>query len=553
MNILEQIGFKQRKHVGISISANNFIELVCIDKTTKAVVKYSSNNIKYNNSIREIVDYDELTESIEMLFEDVGLNPKECSVTLSLPNVHFGITPLDGTSDTPFIIENIQTDIEDLYIFKRNEPAISFSILENGITRGQKNIVFSALQTKVVGKVIEIFDKLGAEIVRIDTSYSSLFKAIKFCDRFNKYVMPEEKTLVLLITANSCCAFYFTGPVISDVMEEPLAVKSFSSEEVYSAISKLATNSILKNSPKSLLIISEADEVDAQSLSQKLDFSGEVDCLNKSINNNQQFIEVYGLGSDIDSSMISYMTIEAAGAAAADYDEYPLEINFVPKERVQNNIVEVGNYEVPFDRYAAFVLLSALVVAGILGVLINTLCTIGMNLSRTSNESTKQDINVFQRAVEQNANTSKVDILPIMTKIVNRNRDIIDTYVSLSTDIPETVYIKTFKTQSNGGIGILGEARTSDSVQLFVDNLKEKNSDLMLTKLSINAQTDSIKSKIPDGYTFEIKTPDKNVNFEEGLPQQTQTSFQNMFESIRRGVSSYGNSSGSSLPPSPII
>ena len=174
MSIQEQLGFKKRKHVGISISANNFIELVCIDKTTKAVTKYSSDNIKYNSSIREIVDYEELAESLERLFEDVGLNPKECSVTLSLPNVHFGITALDGTSETPFIIENIQADIEDLYIFKRNEPAISFSILESGITRGQRNIVFSAMQTKVVAKLLDIFDKMETELVRIDTSYSSM-------------------------------------------------------------------------------------------------------------------------------------------------------------------------------------------------------------------------------------------------------------------------------------------------------------------------------------------------------------------------------------------
>ena len=552
MNILEQLGFKQRKHVGISISTNNFIELVVIDKATKAVVKYSSDNVKYNSSIREIVEYEELAEVVERLFEDVGLDPKECSVTLSIPNVHFGITALDGTSDTPFIIENIQTDIEDLYIFKRNEPAISFSILENGITRGQKNIVFSAIQTKVVAKILEIFDKLGAEIVRIDTSYSSLFKAIQYCDRFNKYLLPDEKTLIVLVTSNSCCAFYFTGSVIADISEEPLAVKSFSSEEVYSAVSKMATNSILKNSPKSLLIISETDEVDATILSQRLDFKGDVDCVNKSINNNEQFIEVYGLGSDIDSNMVSYMTIEAVGAAVSDYDEYPLDINFVPKERVQNNLVEVGNYEVAFTRYLTFVVISSVVVALIIGFLINSLCNFGMNLKSKSNETMQQDISLFKKRVDENANMSKVDILPIMTKIVKRNENIVDTYISLSNDIPETVYIKKFVTQSNGGIGILGEAKTSESVQFFVDNLKEKNADLMLTKLSINAQNDSINSKIPDGYTFEIKTPDTDVNLEDSALQQTSTVFQNALNQIRNGGLGASRSSVTP-PPSPII
>lgn len=513
MSILEKLGFKKRTHVGISISANSFIELVCIDKTTKSVVKYSSDNVKYNNSIREIVDYDELTESIEGLFEDVGLNPKECSVTLSLPNVHFGITPLDSASETPFIVENIQSDIEDLYVFKRNEPAISYSIMENGITKGQKNIVFSAIQTKVAGRLLEIFDKMECDLVRIDNAYSSMFRAIQYCDRFSKYVSPEERTLIILVTSNSCSAFFMSGNIVTDVIEEPLAVKSFSSEEVYSAVSKLATNSILKNSPKSLLVISETDEVDASMLAQRVEFAGDVDCINKSINNNEQFIEVYGLDSDIDSNMISYMTIEAVGAAAADYDEYPLDINFVPKERVRSNIVEAGVYEVPFDRYLIFVILAAALAAFIIAFAVNGLCQIGIDFKRRSNADTKMNIEIFRKSLDKNS-VANLDVLPVMTKIVNKNRAIMDAYVSIAEDIPDTAYIKKFVVSASGGIGILGEAKTSESVQVFIDHLKERNNILMLTKLSVNSQNDSINSKIPDGYTFEIKSPDSDISFE---------------------------------------
>ena len=60
--LVEQLGFKKKIHVGVSLSANNFIELVCIDEKTKSVIKYASGNIKYNNAIREIIDYDEFSE-----------------------------------------------------------------------------------------------------------------------------------------------------------------------------------------------------------------------------------------------------------------------------------------------------------------------------------------------------------------------------------------------------------------------------------------------------------------------------------------------------------
>lgn len=510
--MLERLGFKKRTHVGISLSANNFIELVCIDRNSKSVVKYSSGNIKYNNAIREIIDFDEFTEVVEGLFEDAGLEPKDCSITLNLPNVHFGITSLDNVSETPFIVENLQSEIEDLYIFKRNEPIISYSILDSASGRDKKNIVYSAIQTKIIVKLIEIFDSLEAELVRIDTSYSSMLKAIQFCDRFSKYVQKEEKTSILLITPNSCCSFYLNGSTLIDCVEEPLAVKSFSTEEVYSTISKIATNAISKNNPQSFLIISETDEVNSELLAQRLDFQGEIDCINKSINTNEQFIDISGVSTDIDSNMISYMTIEAVGAAAADYDDYPLNINFLPPERINENLVQVGEYEVDLYRFIAVIMIAAIAAALIICFLASSFFSSKVNNMQGQNRNAEKEIEVFKKTIKTNEKSQQKDILPTLTKILETNKSIIDVYSALSTEIPDSIYIKKFVTNADGGIGILGEAKTSESVQDFVKGLREKNSDLMLSKLSINSKEDPVPAKIPNGFTFEIKTSKIDVS-----------------------------------------
>lgn len=552
--MLEKLGFKKRTHVGISLSANNFIELVCIDKATKSVVKYSSGNIKYNNAIREIIDFDEFAEVVEGLFEDAGLNPRDCSVTLNLPNVHFGITSLDNVSETPFIVENLQSEIEDLYIFKRNEPIISYSILDSASGRDKKNIIYSAIQTKVIVKLIEIFDNLEAELVRIDTSYSSMLKAIQFCDRFNKYVQKEERTAILLITPNSCCSFYLNGPTLIDCVEEPLAVKSFSTEEVYSTISKIATNTISKNSPQSFLIISETDEVNSEMLAQRLDFQGEVDCINKSINTNEQFIDISGVGTDIDSNMISYMTIEAVGAAAADYDDYPLNINFLPPERINENLIQVGEYEVDLYRFITVVLVSAVLAAAVVCIVVTSLLTTKVNNMQGQNYSAEKEIEVFRRTIKSNEKVQKKDILPTLTKILETNKTVFDVYSALSTEIPESIYIKKFVTNADGGIGILGEAKTSESVQDFVKGLREKNSDLMLSKLSINSKTDPVPAKIPNGFTFEIKTSKIDVSLAEDelfdMSTQNNSRRQNPIALKQRGRR---GPSPMTPPPAPII
>ena len=559
--LLEQIGFKKKTHVGISLSANNFIELVCIDKASRSVIKYSSGNIKYNNAIREIIDYDEFTEVLEGLFSDAGLNPEECAVTINLPNVHFGITELESDQAEDFVIENIQAEVEDLYVFKRNEPVISYSKFDSKLGRNRKSVVFGAIQAKVVVKLLEIFENMQCEVVRIDTAYSSLIKAIQFCDRFNKYVQKEEKTAVLLVTPNSCCTFYLEGNIICDIFEEPLAVKSFSTEEVYSTITKIADNTISKNKPQTLLVISETDEVNAELLSSRLNFEGEKDYLNKSVNSNDQFIDVAGHDSYIDSNMISYMTIEAVGAAVADFDEYPLEINFLPPDRIKQDMVEVGGYEVEMKKLLIVTIGLALVLALIVGTAGKTLLQMQNDASSQNASEKSRQVEVFKKRVKEAEGTNGKNIFPVLKQIIDTNTNVLNVYNALSTDISETMYIRKFVTNSAGGIGIIGEAKTSEEITAFAKELKEKKSDLSLTKISINTESDPVPAKIKDGFTFWIKTENTDIYLNEGNP----LSMENIQSQIsgaqgaqpgratRGAKRARGSSRGTMAPPPPII
>lgn len=552
-DLLEKIGFKKRTHVGISLSANNFVELVCVDKDSKSVVKYASGNIKYNNAIREIMDYDEFTEVVEGLFDEAGLEPSECAVTVNLPNVHFGITALENNSETPFIIDNLQSEIEDLYVFKRNEPLISYTTVDNEKNHGQKNIVFSAIQQKVVVKIDEIFENLGCELIRVDASYSSLLKAVQFCDRFSKYMGKEEKTTLLLITPNNCCVFYLENGTISDFFEEPLAVKSFSTEEVYSTIAKIADNATSSKSPQSLLIISEADEVNPELLSSRLNFKGEIECINKSVNSNDPFIDIAD-SSDVDTNMVSYLTIESVGAAVADYDDYPLTLNFLPDEKSLKNVVEIGGYEIELQRFAVFVLLLATILALI--VILGTKLFFDSQKESFENgrASSNKKIEVFKKQIREDGKNSKTkNIFPVLQSVIENNDNTVAIYNALSTETPEEIYIKRFVTNSDGGIGILGESKSSDLVNEFVKSLREKNPDLMVSKLSVNTIDDPVPAKIKNGFTFEIKTSSKDVyiNESDDVIQNAVQNGQNMVNNARNNI---GRGKRQSLtPPPPVI
>ncbi|MCD7880050.1 MAG: hypothetical protein LUG16_08985, partial [Candidatus Gastranaerophilales bacterium] len=481
--LLSAVGFRIRKHVGISISASGFIELVYVDKKSKKVLAYAAGNIKYNSAIREIIDYDEFAEVVQDLFNEAGLDPRECTVTLNIPNVHFGIEDIEDSASEQYLIEDIQTNLEDLYIFKRNEPVISKCVMERVMGRSNRSVIYGAVQQKASDEIVRRFDTIiEAELVRIDTSYSSMLKAIQFCDRFEQYVRKGQRTQIILVSSNSCCSFYLEGNILVSLKEEILAVKSYSSDEVYSAISKIATESINNNKPTKLLIISETDEVNSELVARGIPFDGGVDYLNKNLNASDQFIDISPNSSSIDENMISYLTIEAVGAAVSDYDDYPLNINFIQGDKALPKMVEVGEYEIEILRFAVFVVFVAILAGALVGFLSGFVMTQIKNSQKDTIKSLETQKNdIFKRKEKAEGNQTE-NIFPVLTRIVDNNKNVIEVYAALGECTPESIYINKFVANEKGGIGIQGEAKTSESVQEFIKGLKVKNDDLMVTK-----------------------------------------------------------------------
>ena len=553
--MLDKLGFRKRVHVGISISVNNVVELMYVDKKNKGVSRYATGNIKYNSAIREIIDMEEFSDVIQNLFQMADLEPSECAVTLSLPNVCFGITPLENSTEQAYIIENLQAELEDLYIFKRNEPIISYSILNGASPHLPKNIVYSAIQGKVVAKILEIFDHLGIEIEKIDTSYASLIRTLKYSDRFSKFVMPEEKTALILITANSCCSFILKGGNVISFKEQPLAVKSFSPEEVFSAIASFVNGVTQEEIPQSLLIVSETDDVSPELLVDRIDFSNDVDYVGVNTNTDDQIISTDMCSGDNEPESLQYMSLSAIGAAVANYDDFDLNINFLPADRVKNNLIQVGAYEIEFTRYLIILLLFAIVSGAVLGGALNAFLAMQVENQSIENAAANQEITEFENRLKEGGTVgSQANVFPVMQKIMNSNKAIFEAYSCLSTDIPDSIYIRKFVTNAEGGIGIVGESSASEDVEKFVSKIKEKNDDLMVAKLSVNTKNDPVPAKIPNGYTFEIKTTGTDIDLNADDTSAVQGAVQDTVNAVKNGV---GNipSGGSNMapPPAPVI
>lgn len=517
MALSEILGFKKRVHVGVAVSANNTLELVYVDKGMKCVTRYASGEVRYNSAIREIIDYEEFTHTLMSLFDEAGLDPQECSVTLSIPSVSFGITSTENDSDQAYIIDNLQTELEDLYIFKRNEPILSYDYVPSPISKSTKNIAYAAAQGKVIMTLIGIFDKLGVELERIDNSYVSLLRGLRYCDKFASVLAPEVKTAVLIIGANSFSSLIVSGDAIIECNESPLAVKSYSSEEIYSIVSKYATDALEQNSPDAMILISETDDINTQLLTEKIEFTGDIECVNKSAGEDEEFIEYSELDIDSESSMISNLSLEAVGAGVSVSDEYLGSINFLPGDRISKNLIEVGPYEVEWFRFLILVLVIALLAGALLGGLLYFIFSSRAEDSRAVNVANTKEIKLKEDSIKQKGkNSSQHEILPVVQQTLANNEFIYNMYSALSAEIPENMYIRKFVSDNKGGLGVIGESRTSEAVESFVNKLKDKNTNLMVSRLSVNSTSDQY-CRIPNGFSFTIKTASVDIDLEDNV------------------------------------
>ncbi|MBR6162987.1 PilN domain-containing protein [bacterium] len=497
--LFSSLGLNSKTLVGISLSANNLLELICIDKATKAITSYASTQVQYNSAIREIVDQNEFVDGLQTLFTQVDLNPKACDVWLNLPNVHFGFSTMDQNVTEEEISEVLLSEVEDLYIFKKNDPMIEYQTIGRNQQTGELLVVYSAIQRKTVDFVKECFNDIGANLVAVETSNSSLLKGIQY-SQFSRF--DFSSTSILLITSNSYSIFYLNNNLLIDYYEEPLAIKSFSNEEVYSAIANAASTTLSKFNSQNLLVISETDEISAELLASQVVFNGNIEYIDRNKWTNGCFIEIKP-DAAILQEQIPYISIEAVGIAATMYEDYMLSFSFVHDGKMQDyETINILGKDLNFVQYLVLVLATAIIIAliiilGIGGYYNNKASEVEQETSAITakNDRMQTEIN------EAKQNKNKEDIFAVAQGIQNTNQNDFIMLNALSTDIPPTVWIEKFMLASDAFTTISGKALSSNEIDEFFRNLQQRDPSLSLTKLELNTED----ANYVDGvYNFEM-------------------------------------------------
>ncbi|MBP3846573.1 hypothetical protein J6I39_02360 [bacterium] len=508
--------------VYIAVSPSNRIEMGVVDPHTHLLKSYAHASIEYNEAIREISDYDMFSAKLERLFTECNLIPSKCNIHISLPTIWFGYKDnIPLTSDEEAIKNIVFSELDQTYIFKRTDPVPYWFDAPVSLESDTKSIFYTAIQSEVLDTIRNVFKEMGANLIEITCSLTSDLKGLISCGYAEAEMNNDTSNWSLMIVNNSGFQLFgFQGKQISDFYEEPLPVKSFEDNEIYSAIENAAQIALMSSPSDSLVIISETDLVSARELSKRLQSAGRITVIEDNKYRKKPL-------SDITRALIPELQPEVSLHMLGMFPEpsiFPLSINFLQciEGYARNDIIEIP---ISADKTIILTRPKAMLISIILFAALVLPITIGWGITSAGmgkyvNQIEELDNEITNTTAElkkyQNKEGSNFDPYREIENVLKYNRTKIIAYSALGDSVPKNLYLSYFMTGDNGYIDIQGYANTVEDVYVFFQNMKDSlvDSNLRLSKLDLKTSSledviESSPSAYNSPYVFEITNMDE--------------------------------------------
>lgn len=518
-DFLAKLGASAKITVGVSVSPVVGLEMIEIDRISGTVNKYAHKPLEYNYSTREIASYDKFRKALEDLFDELKIS-KKSNIILSLPNVHFGIITLPMLLSDEAIANSILSEVEESYIFKRQDAVISWADVYADTETENRTIVYTAIQENALDEIKAVCAEVGCTLIGVESSYASMLKALSYTNIAEEQMKEGATWNLMLIGQNSYSILSMKDKKVMEYYEEPLALKSFVDNEIYNAITTSAQLTLGGLNAQYLYIISETDLVSAEVLSMKMTVSSSIKYLEC---NKYTQKELLPANLNILSKLALQITPESIGAAIYSFCNYPLKMNFVKSQEADMfgdestgyPRITVGNIEIELtpDFVKRISIIIGLVV--VLPLLIMSFVISGVLIPKEQSklDAISQKITNTQAMIDKYTNSAKSNTFDIKTetqKILDGDKTNLAYYSGLGISIPNKLWVTYYSSNENGKVDIKGGASNVDSVYTFYKTMKQliNNSDIRLYKLEIaSASIDALAASdtmIGRGYNFEI-------------------------------------------------
>ena len=523
-------GGGSKEYVFLSITPGVGLEMCQLDVTTspKSVKAYAVRSLAYNETSKEIADYDAFKDAVLEMYEELNINPK-CNVIVNLPLVSMGTMNLPLILSDDQLLVSITSEVEQTYIFRRMEPTIAWQDVNVNQGTDSRKILYAAIQSPVIENIKAALASLGSTLVNIDVSVASYLRALDFTGLTTAQMQDNVTWNLMIVNSTGYSLVSLVGKTIVDYYEEPLAIKTFEGDDIYNAINSSAQITLMSYPANYLYIISETDMVSAELLASKIQGVGTIDFFE---NNTFKKHEVMPVSLDVLPDNVLKISMQVIGVAATNYSNFPLKFVFVKQSgsAKSGGFLAGSSTEAPVpitigDKTFEITPSAATTLSTILLAIIGGFMALMSFDMLPKIEADKQQAldAVTLKAQELDEQVSKLDqeqssagsfdLKGEVDLVLKNNRSKRMSYSAIGQAIPDTVWVTYFMAQGDGLVDIKGAATNVEDVYVFFKNMKDSliSTKLRLQKLEMQSGSvdDLLSSSNSQNYEFEITNMDK--------------------------------------------
>ena len=515
MNFLRKNISTAKSRVYLSMTPGVGLELIQLDYDKNEVANYAVRELAYNESSREIVDYDKFKEAVADMYEELSINPK-VHVVLNLPIVSFGTIQLGLLLPNDAITGAIQGEVEQTYIFRRAVPIIDWIDVPGASTNSPgketRQILYSAVQESVIEKISEILAELGSTLVGVENSISSTFRALDYMGLIAKQLEQDTTWNLMIVNSVGYSIVSMSGNKVIEYLEQPLPMKSFEEDELYDQIAQDAQIALSNYPANYLYVVSDTDTVSAEALVSRLNVMGSVDFLeNNALKQQSSLIPV---SLNVLQKYTQKISLQAIGCALADVSDFPLKFNYLGNSTINAEptcIIPIGEHQFVVTKsgalkFAAIIAFSVLLLFGLLAYVIIPRM---VDSKRNDNEDMKAKLEEINGKVSgiNGEGIGEFDLKREVEMGVKGNRSKLMNFVASGDSIPQDVWLTYFMTQGNGLVDIKGSANDVSSVYVFFKNMRDSLIGTKLKLQNLEMDSQSVEAAVAGAngqYRFEI-------------------------------------------------
>lgn len=519
--ILAQLGLGSKETVYLSVTPGVGLELIQLDISSRSVRNYAFRPLEYNESLRELTDYDAFKEAITELFAEMHISTK-CNIILNMPMVLFGSKELPLLLADDAVTEALTSEVEQSYIFKRYEPAISWTDSTAGQSGDMRKLFYTAIQKMALENIKNVLTELGATLAGVEISVTSILKALAFSGRAEEMMKENITWNLMIVNQSGYSIISMIGKNIVDYYEEPVPIRSLEGDEIYNAINASAQITLMSYPANYLYVISETDLVSAEVLAGRLQVDGVVQFWE---NNGFKKQDIIPVSLEVLEDTARKISLEAIGIAVGSAVSMPMKFNFVSSSSSSDGgAVDDGNEPVPIkigDKEIELTPIAArniAVIAAIVLIAPTLLASIAIPMLQKSKQAQLDDVtsrlqsvqNEVKKMQEEQNKLNDFDVNSEIKKVLGNNRIKLMSYSALGEAVPKNLWMTYFVARDDGKIDIKGESKNVEDVYTFFRNMKDSLIDTKLRLHKLQLQTDSVDDvvtadpSVPVNYEFEI-------------------------------------------------